>query len=267
MSVSFHHDCPCSFCGVKPIDREGLTSGDRGCDRCSTLYFVCGHCRGQPCPECGGPLKKKGDLFPHNLFRAIRRGDVDEVRRVLYALPSNIYEIVDEQGTPPLIAAAIDHQLEICKILVEEHAVFRSQSDKYGRTALIEMVRLRGGKWNRSIADFFASTVNHCDNDGRTALMFAAQGAGAFGAKRGNVGIAQQLIDMGADVSVVDKRGLTALGWAMQSNKASKTSNNEEMVDFLTKRMVAQIAYQEFHQRYDYRVTEKGALALRSKQP
>ena len=265
MNIQVIHSHRCAICNNQCIDNDTHRSKEKGCESCGGMFFICGHCNGNDCPECGKKLKEKNDIFPYNLFKAIREDDIDKIHTLLFNHFLNINEVTDEKGYLPIICAAIGQNLTICEALIHKYGASVVQQTKYGRTALIEMVRCRSDKWNNKVAELCSNSVNLQDNDGRTALMFAAQGAGLFGSKKGNIKIATQLINMGADTTMVDKLGRTALKWAIESNKQSKTSNNEEMVNFLKEQMINQIAITEFRKNYAYEFTDKGILIFHKK--
>lgn len=146
---------------------------------------------------------------------------------------------------------------ELCKLLLDFGASPGSAM-QYGRTVLIEMVRRRG-KYHREVASLLSSSVNARDNQGGTALMFAAEGAGLFGARRGNLTIARHLVELGADPLVQDRRGKTALGYAMASNDKG---TNQDMVDYLEELMKTSIALREFDKLYQYKFDNDGCLTF-----
>nr|WP_280177504.1 ankyrin repeat domain-containing protein [Microvirga pakistanensis] len=117
--------------------------------------------------------------------------------------------------------------------------------------------------YNAEVAARLRSSVDAQDDDGRTALMFAAKGSGLFGSRRGNLTIARDLLALGADLSLQDKQGLTALGFAIRSNDTDK---NNEMVEFLQQEMVKEEAMRSFKQRHSYRFDEKGHMELIDRQ-
>ena len=265
MNFRIDHNCLCGICKNECIDDYMHTAKEIGCESCGDIFFICGHCNGENCPKCGRKLKDKIDIYPYNFFNAIKKDDIDQIQTIMCNTNCNI-EVEDEQGNIPIICAAVNQNFNICKVLIDNRASPRQQN-KYGRTALIEMVHLRSSKWDNKVAELFSDSVNYKDNDGKTALMFAVKGAGLFGSKKGNIRIATQLINMGADTTLADNNGYTALWWALESNKKSKTSNNDEMVDFLTEQMINQVAVREFRKNYTYEFTDKKFLSSQKKQP
>jgi hypothetical protein len=70
------------------------------------------------------------------------------------------------------------------------------------------------------------------------------------------------LIALGADLSLQDKRDLTALGHAM---KANDKGTNEEMVEYLKNEMLVSAALREFRSRHGCEFTDKGVLKVRAR--
>ena len=70
------------------------------------------------------------------------------------------------------------------------------------------------------------------------------------------------ITEFGADPAICDKRGLTALGHAIASNKTGK---NEVMVDILKEAMLIQAARREFDAHYSYEFDKFGKLHAASK--
>lgn len=112
-------------------------------------------------------------------------------------------------------------------------------------------------KFRKDLMGIFMSSINDRDDAGRTALMFASEGAGFFGNPKGHAGMARELLELGADASAEDNQGRTALGHAMMSNKNGK---NEDMVDLLQEAMVQQAALREFNKRFSSSFTKAGVL-------
>jgi len=268
MNLTIDHSRLCDICKKKCIDDDTHKSKEMGCEQCVKLFFICGYCNSEFCPECNNKLKDKLNTFPYNLFKAISNVDTYKVKQIIYRTRfNNINEIIDDNddnGNTLLICSAVTQNIEICKIFLETYGASVLQKNRHGRTALIEMIRCRSSKWNNNVAELFRQSVNFQDNDGRTALMFASQGAGMFGSKKGNIKIATQLINMGSDTTISDNYGHTPLWFAIESNERSETSNNEEMISFLKEQMIQQISVREFHKNYSYRFDD-GVLKFEKK--
>lgn len=115
------------------------------------------------------------------------------------------------------------------------------------------------------IIELLGPSVDVQDHDGNTALMFAAKGAGSTASKKGNIGVAKKLLEIGADPREEDKYGYTALGRAMESNEQSPTQNNQNMVEYLEMETVKFIARREFNKLYGYAFSNKGVIELTKK--
>lgn len=261
LNLYIHHTKNCDSCGKSVVDTHAVSSKSLGCAHCRKRFFICGHCGQEKCPVCAQVLTNDKSIFPYNAFEAVSNGDEEALAAILADAPCHVDDIRNEQETSLLEAAAVKQHAGICKMLVDRHGASVFLTGKSGRTILMEMVRARhSGKWDTQISGHFTRTINDVDADGKTALMFAAAGAGLSGSKKGNMKIALDLIGMGADLSIADRRGVTALGWAMASNRKSPTSNNEIMVNFLKREMIAQAAHAEFRRNFDYEISEKGTL-------
>jgi ankyrin repeat protein len=173
----------------------------------------------------------------------------------------NLDALKNTQGDTLLTRAAL-HQagptaLALCKLLIEHGASPRTTM-RHGRTTLIEMVQRRG-KYHNKVAALLQSSINVQDNDGRTALMFAAEGAGLFGSRRGNLSLARDLIGLHADPLIQDHRGKTALGYALASNDKG---TNQDMVHHLKQLMKMTIALREFDKLYRHEFDNNGCLSF-----
>jgi ankyrin repeat protein len=199
------------------------------------------------------------------LFGAISEGDVDRCRRTIVEMGHpDLNTFTNAQGDTPLTRAALHKAgasaLGLCKLLLDFGASPRATM-KHGRTALIEMVRRRG-KYHIEVAWLLRGSINAADNEGRTPLMFAAEGAGAFASRRGNLTVAKHLIELGADPFVQNDQGKTALGYAIASNDKD---TNQGMVDYLEKLMKTTIALREFDRLYQYDFNDNGCLSFSSR--
>jgi ankyrin repeat protein len=222
---------PCSACQTNPAD---ISLGARACsnERCGkTFNQVCSACVAKPCPKCRkGKLEERDKIFPHSLFRAIARDDAAVVARLLEGRKEKIDDLKDKDGETALSIAACQKPAsrgyEICKKLIELSASPRAKSDRTGRTPLINAVFCRG--FSKKIACLLVKSIDDQDVDGRTALMHAVRGAGLFGSEQGNASIVDALLSLGADQSIRDKQGRTALDHAKSDaikdrlNQASK---------------------------------------------
>jgi hypothetical protein len=194
------------------------------------------------------------------LFGAISKGDVDRCRRTIAELGHpDLNTFTNAHGDTLLTRAALHEvgatALDLCKLLLDLGASPQTTME-HGRTTLIEMVRRRG-KYHSKVAALLRGSINAHDNDGKTALMFAVEGAGLFGSSRGNLSLARDLIGLNADLLIHDCRGRTALGYAMASNDKG---TNQDMVDYLKELMKTRIALREFDKLYGYDFDNNGCL-------
>ncbi|WP_298236593.1 ankyrin repeat domain-containing protein [uncultured Azohydromonas sp.] len=203
--------------------------------------------------------RHKKDVSHQSLHRD-SEGDIDEVRRLFREGHGDWNEVYNDAGETPLACAAIDGNEELCRFLIEDCGLWTHARNKGGRTALIEMVRTRSGRWPHRLAELFADTVNEQDGSGRTALMFASGGAGLFGSRRGNVRLVRQLLDMGADPTLQDRRGRTALGIAMEDNRKSENSSNQDVVELLEAETLKFVALQNFKNSFRHTFSAEGVL-------
>lgn len=221
---------PCELCG-KGADSG---AGDRTCEVCQQIFGkICQNCAETPCRNCGTALVKTEDVFPQSLFKAIQRSNIEGVESILAGRHVELDTLRDRnKRLHPLAAAALvhnkDHALALCRLLIEEGATACARTDEVGRTTLILMVRYR--VYHTKVAKLVAPSVNEVDDQGQTALMFAVVGQGLFGQRRGNLKIARHLVDMGADISIRDNSGRTALDHAI---RADDTNQNGDIVSYL----------------------------------
>jgi hypothetical protein len=221
----------CEVCGKS----AELGAGDRTCESCGLGFEkLCHACADAPCRVCGAGLVRTDEIFPHSLFKAIRNGSVTAVEHVLGDHPATSLDDLRERHTNrhPLAAAALlddrAQALAICRLLLERGATPHARTGQVGRTSLILMARYR--VFHKKVADLLAASINDVDDQGYTALMFAAVGQGLFGQRRGNLGMVKYLVGLGADVSVRTNLGSTALDHAIRRND---TEQNGDVIDYL----------------------------------
>lgn len=198
----------------------------------------------------------------NELHRAIAREDLSALSGYLERHGLDVDQPIPECGGTLLRLAAIAGSISSCRHLIDRHGASIYARDNIGRTALMEMIRCRGSKWPKGVAELLSRSVNEQDWSGMTALMFASMGAGVVGSKRGNITIIRQLISFGADLGQVNERGRTAVGVAEMSNAKSKASTNDEVVAFLKEAAIEQRAMKEFHAKYQCLFDSNGVLAL-----
>ncbi|CAI9156354.1 unnamed protein product [Rangifer tarandus platyrhynchus] len=175
------------------------------------------------------------------VYQAASNGDVSALTAVIREDPS-ILECCDSEGCTPLMHAVSGRQVDTVKLLLKMGANINTQ-DAYGRTSLclatylgwlegcVSLLR-NGAKHNipdkNGRLPLHAATaepdvrlltvlvqqsnlneINHQDNEGMTALHWAA-----FHNRPQHT---QMLLKKGADPTLVDKDFKTALHWAVQS--------------------------------------------------
>ncbi|PKG83318.1 hypothetical protein CXF85_11355 [Colwellia sp. 75C3] len=263
MSLNVAHGKSCDICN-QHIFTQNVEDWPQKlkCLKCGDILLSCVNCLDECCPSCEGELKAKKESFPDNVFIAIGTSDIEKVSQILNREYVNFDDITNDNGDTLLTRAAVNLDYEMCSHLIKNYHANTCNQSQYGRTALIEMVRTRSGKWNKKIVQLLSRSVNIQDSSGNTALMFAATGAGCFGSKKGNLQIIKHLIELKADLALTDRRGLTALGRAIESNNVSKNSTNDDVVEYLEKVMIQQEALKLFNQQYIYEVSDKGELSV-----
>jgi len=142
------------------------------------------------------------------LFKAIQKSDTPAVKRLLdRGLDANAR---DAEDTSALIAAVLLADAS-CVKLVLDHGADPNATDKSGATALMWAVPdiAKTKLLIVSGADVNASSKNL----GRTPLLIAAS-------YPGSVAVLQLLLDHGANLHAIDRRGMHALGRAALSADA-----------------------------------------------
>jgi Ankyrin repeats (3 copies)/Domain of unknown function (DUF6438)/Ankyrin repeats (many copies) len=139
------------------------------------------------------------------LMQAARKGDVDEVRRLLQA--GEDVNAVDETGWTALMIAAVKVQPEAVSALLDGGARV-NQQDRHGDTALIGSAAVRFGNihvaaevMRRLLSN--GASVETTNDLGESALMWAA--------RSGNTESIDLLLKAGADPSHRDQSGHDAL--------------------------------------------------------
>ena len=200
-----------------------------------------------------------------SLFAAVSKGITDELH---YAIgQANKHNLIlntirDRRGSTLLHAACSrdkEDAIEIFRILFQ-NGVSPHVKDAAGFTALTEMTRAR--IYKAKLAEKLSSSRNDRDNSGRTALMFAARGAGLFGRRTGSLTIVRHLLSLDADLFICDNSGKSALGHAISSND---TGQNEEMIEFLKNEMIRQTAVAEFKKTNKCEFDKSGNLHFSKK--
>lgn len=161
------------------------------------------------------PLVK--DLIRHgaNPLRANHAGESGLIRAVLVTNNSDVSsfpQLLD------LLYPAIPLVDKVGRSVLHHIALTagikgRSDASKYYLSCLLEWIVKRGAKSNRlGLGRFIQEVVNAQDKNGDTALNIAA--------RVGNKHISQQLLNVGADVSIPNRAGLRPLDFGVRANES-----------------------------------------------
>lgn len=224
------------------------------------------------------PSKRNESVLATEIFKAVRgtppnrQGNWDEVFRLLDQHNLHPDTVFQSEGSATsawslLLFAATEASPEGCEGLLRRGANPRLASTGC-RPPIVEMVRLRTQRWGtaqNAVLNLLKGTVNIGDSAGMTALMFASIGAGAFSSKRGNIRLIERLMQLGADPTIKDNRGQTALMHAVRANKQSKTQANDSVEVLLKSRMFTFLAEQKFSADYFQDFSDDGTLTVTKK--
>lgn len=159
---------------------------------------------------------------PPSLLEAIQDGRIDEINNLI--VEGADANLSDSTGMTPLMIAVQTDHIDIVAQLIHNGANV-NLTDNQGRSALIWAIKSRAGafdikKLHRNPApetptprDIIVenlvhhhANVNHSDDQGMTALIYAAI--------YGSIDITNTLIQHGAELDHKDHQGFTALAWA-----------------------------------------------------
>jgi len=170
-------------------------------------------------PEPDGAMKKvgarKNEWLDSQLISAVRKGNADEVERLLN-MGADVNATDTQSGWTVLMYAAYYKQNEIAELLILRGAEVNEKS-LLGETALT----FACGNGNKKLAELLISKgadVNAKTITGMTALMYASS--------NGYKEIVELLLLNKADVNARNKYGETALMFACENG-------HKEVVDFL----------------------------------
>ena len=142
----------CVLCEKKigEVEFENLPKTMK-CQGCGEVLESCVDCTSKACPHCSGVLINKKESFPDNIFYSLIKNElsIESLRGYLGNKIVNIDDILSEQGCSLLMQAATQQNLAICQYIIDELGADVCKASLGGRTALIEMVRCRGSKWNK----------------------------------------------------------------------------------------------------------------------
>lgn len=186
---------------------------------------------------------KEQKVLDEQLIRAAERGDIQAVKEMLQQGAQ--LNAVDADGKTAVVAATYKNQVDVVELLIQEGADINIQDDRRenvilhaGANGYLEIVKLAiaadadmtitnrfGGtglipaaeRGHVEVVETFLKTskvdVNHINNLHWTALIEAVI-LGDGGEKHQQ--IVQLLMDYGADASIGDENGITALEHAKQ---------------------------------------------------
>jgi len=233
------------------------------------------------CGECGGKLCSIVEVPEVLVFFEAVKGNWERV-----------FEIIDESSLNPnllgcpidkwgfsrnatlMLIAAARLNLDSCQKLAYRHANMALGQVRFGNCPPIVWVLLfRYGthdKERREVIEFLGETVNEADTSrgGKTALFAASTGQSLLGwnMHRGNIGLINLLLTLGADVLQVDDRGNTALFYAIEDMKASRTAANISVVKLLKEKTIEKIATNLFQKEFAHSFSDNGHFEYSRKQ-
>jgi ankyrin repeat protein len=159
----------------------------------------------------GVPINGKNDLGNTTLVQAARQGDVAMLRPLLGAGAA----VNRRDLAHAVVSAAHSGKVEALRLLLRRGGRLNSR-DQYGRTVLMAAATSGSPAMVREILKSHPNvnakaSCHHCEHDSRTALMEVAAHDFWGIASEDVLGVAQLLIQSGADVNARDKHGNTAL--------------------------------------------------------
>lgn len=150
------------------------------------------------------------------LTLAAAKGNLQKVHDLL--INGTSPNLTDVSGRPAICWAALEGHVAIIEELLKAPRIFVNAKDQQGSTALILAAQRGHAEAVDALIRAKGVDLNLDNNDGMTALMYAAQS--------GSLHIVQALVKAGADQTVQDRTGRTALDWAQDSNR-------QDVVNFL----------------------------------
>jgi uncharacterized protein len=142
-----------------------------------------------------------------------------KVAQVLIADPSTQVEVRTEQGESPLMLAALKGQVEICSQLIAREAVV----NKTGWTPLHYAASSGNTQLVQLLLDHYAYIDAESPN-GSTPLMMAA--------RYGSDDAVQTLLHEGADPTIKNALGLTALDFAIAAKRQATADRIAQAIRF-----------------------------------
>lgn len=154
------------------------------------------------------------------LATALRCGNLSVAQCLLELTPAPA-AVVDDEGSTLLHKAAWGDVTGIARPLVERYGLPADSRDRYGRTPLHVAAYQGSGKMLKYLLEECSADVDAADCEGRSPIFSAAYD--------GNLRALKILCEHGADSSVKDRNGLTALEFA-------RTWGEFEATRFLSRR-------------------------------
>ncbi len=163
------------------------------------------------------------NLRAQDVHSAASKGDTQMVLEALKAGAD--VNSVDKYGGTPLMTAARWANTDMIRFLLKHGATVDSPRSEAGRTALLVTCAYYGGSEICRMLIDAGADVNATAADGTTALMLAATNCKAD--------VVELLIGKGADKTLRDKKGKTALDYAQSAEPSdwSKKMNPDLVVD------------------------------------
>lgn len=196
------------------------------------------------------------NIYPDKLFQAIKAGYVDDFYNILSKLGRDFDDVFNDYDENILMAAASSNQYALAEIIVKSELIDVKNTNSLGHTALTLIIKNRKSDFNYDFIGLLSDSVNISDKQGFSPLIYAVKGAGAFGANRGNFKIIRKLRSLGADLFHKDIYGQTALKHAEIGNYRSRNFVNENIINYLKKEMLAEVAMEKFNENYYYSFSE-----------
>jgi ankyrin repeat protein len=168
--------------------------------------------------RAGASINERDAIGWTALMYAAFKYFADEEMKALIDAGADVSAVNDEGQTPLMLAAQAGHAKAVKMLLENGMAGAVNARDKRGRTALM-YVRLRysydepSGAVVRALVAAGAD-VKATDEEGRTALMSAAEAGSTDGVKA--------LIELGASVNAKDKHSRTALMWSVANKDVAQ---------------------------------------------
>lgn len=159
--------------------------------------------------ECGLDPAQKDISGETPLSAAIRCGN-RSVAEALLEITSDPAGVIDNEGSTLLHKAAWGNLTPIAALLLDKYDFNVDCRDNYGRTPAHTAAYQGNTRLLKYLLTEKSAVINVRDLDGRTPLF--------SGAYDSNIKTLKLLCELGADMSIQDKYGLTAAGFARNQN-------------------------------------------------